>query len=100
MRYPRVFLCGLIVVMGSCASCDSKNPVEQYGDTVIKSYKNTQKTMSGVEIQKLQESIRTFQSMNGRFPNDLKELSDFVGSPLDSNRYHYDPSTGTIAAKE
>jgi hypothetical protein len=38
--------------------------------------------------------------MNGRYPDDLKDLEHFTGTPLDAAKYEYDPSTGTITAKK
>ena len=80
--------------------CESKNTLEQSGNTLIKSYKNTQKFGDKTSLQNVQEAIRTFYGANGRYPNDLKELEGFTGVTLDSSRYEYDPSTGTITQRE
>lgn len=90
----------MLTALAVCSSCESKNPVEQYGDDVTKAYKRTQQFGSRMEVKNLQDAIRSFQVMNGRYPNDLKEIEQFIGTPLDSGKYEYDPSTGTVAARK
>ena len=90
-------LIGLILLF---VSCKSKNPAEQYGNTLIKSYKNTQQFGEKTSVQNLQGSINGFYAANGRYPKDLKELSEFSGVELDSPKYDYDPSTGIIRQKQ
>ena len=93
----------LIIALAALAilfSCESKNPVEQYGDDVTKAYKGTQQFGSQMDVKNLQDAIRSFQVMNGRYPNDLKEIEHFTGTPLDSSKYEYDPSTGIVVARK
>lgn len=92
-----VILIGLTIIF---ACCENKNPVEQYGDTLIKTYKKTQQFGDKTSLQNLQESMKAFRAANGRYPKDLKELEGFTGIALDSNKYEYDPSKGTITQKE
>jgi len=80
-------------------SCESKNPVEQYGDDVTRAYKGTRQFGNQMDVKNLQDAVRSFQVMNGRYPNDLKELEHFAGTTLDAAKYEYDPSTGIITAK-
>ncbi|HAM53419.1 MAG TPA: hypothetical protein DCP92_23000 [Nitrospiraceae bacterium] len=91
-----IFLLGLLFVT---VSCDTKNPVEQYGTTAVKAYKDTQQSASRADLHNLQEAIKAFHVANDRYPKDLKELENFTGSPLDSSKYDYDPSQGTITQK-
>ncbi len=94
----RLFLSFVLVGL-ALVSCESKNPVEQYGDDVIKAYKGTEKVAGQASVQNLQNAIRGFHAANGRYPNDLKELEGFSGIPLDPALYDYDPSSGVITAK-
>ncbi|HXX56941.1 MAG TPA: hypothetical protein VEI96_02945 [Thermodesulfovibrionales bacterium] len=98
MKVLRLFL--ILGLVSLSLSCKGKNPAEQYGDRLMKTYKDSEKFGDKTSIQNLQESIKAFQAANGRYPNDLKELADFAGIPLDSNKYTYDPSTGIISSKE
>ena len=89
------FLVSFILAFTSC-----KNPVEEYGDTVIKTYKGTQQFGKQINLKQLQESIKAFYAANGRYPKDLEEISDFAGIKLDVDKYDYDPSTGIIKIKK
>ena len=81
-------------------ACESKNSLEQSGDTLIKTYKNTQQFGDKTSLQNLQESIKAFSVAHGRYPNNLKELEEFTGVTLDSSKYEYDPLTGKIIQRE
>lgn len=94
-KLPLLFLVCCILVFTSC-----KNPVEKYGDTVIKTYKGTQQFGKEVSLKQLQESIKAFHATHGRYPKDLGEISDFTGLTLDDDKYDYDPSTGVIRLKK
>ena len=90
-----------LVIQGTVyLGCESKNPLEQSGDTLIKAYKNTQQFGDRTSLQNLQESIKAFSAARGRYPNDLKEMEEFTGVTLDSSKYEYDPSTGKIAQRQ
>ncbi|MEW6001382.1 MAG: hypothetical protein AB1638_01835 [Nitrospirota bacterium] len=79
-------------------SC-GRNPVEEYEDTVIKTYKNVKKSSIEINLKQLRDSLKAFHEINGRYPKDLKELSDFSGIKLEEDRYDYDPGNGTINSK-
>ena len=99
LSVKRTIVMVLVIQAVICFGCESKNPVEQYGDTLIKSYKNTQQVGDRTSLQNLKESINAFNAAHGRYPNDLKELAEFTGIALDSTKYEYDPSTGKIVQK-
>ena len=81
-------------------SCkDEKNPVRQYGDTLVHGYQSAQKVQKDANLQQVQRSVSEFQATNGRYPADLSELAEFTKSPIDANKYNYDPATGTITVK-
>jgi hypothetical protein len=94
-KLPLLFLVCCIFVFASC-----KNPVEEYGDTVIKTYKGTQQFGNEITLTQLQESIKAFNAAHSRYPKDLEEISDFTGLTLGDGKYDYDPSTGVIKLKK
>jgi len=104
----RLFVFFLLLLLISLLSCESKitgenkskNPVEQYGDDVTRAYTGTQRFARQIDVKNLQDAIRSFHVMNGRYPRDLAEVEHFAGTPLDSSKYDYDPSAGTIKEKE
>src|SRR3990172_2299924 len=63
----------LLVAFVSCESKnpgkdESRNPVEKYGDDVMKAYKGTQQFGKQMDVKNLQDAIRSFQVMNSRYP--------------------------------
>ncbi|MDH5201986.1 MAG: hypothetical protein OEZ31_09215 [Nitrospirota bacterium] len=90
-----LFLVCFTLTFTSC-----KNPVEEYGDTVIKTYKGTQQFGKEVSLKQLQESIKAFHAAHGRYPKDLEEIRNFTGLNLDGDKYDYDPSLGIIKLKK
>lgn len=88
----------LLFAVASCS--DEKNPVQQYGNTLSQSYKNTKQFDKDLNVQQVQKSILEFQAANGRYPADLAELSSFSGLTLKSDTYEYDPASGALTEKK
>ncbi len=88
----------LLCITLSMVTC-KENPVDEYGDNVIKSYKRTEQFSREVSLKNIQRSINAFYTANNRYPNDLTELEGFMGTKIDINIYNYDHSTGIISIK-
>jgi hypothetical protein len=93
-----VILLGSLLALVSCT--DDKNPAQQYGNTMVQSYKSAQKLDNKVNVQQVQKSIQEFYAANGRYPADLNEVSAFNGIALKSDNYDYNPATGRIMEKQ
>ena len=91
-------LLGFALVIAACT--DEKNPAQQYGNTMVQTYKNVQKFEKKVDLQQAQKSVQEFYAANGRYPADLNELSGFSGLPLDAEHYDYNSANGTLTAKQ
>jgi hypothetical protein len=87
-----------LFALGSCS--DDKNPVQQYGNTMVQSYKSAQKLDSTVNILQVRKSIQDFYAANGRYPADLNEVSSFNGLSLKSDNFDYNPATGELTEKQ
>lgn len=87
-----------LLVVVSCS--DDKNPVQQHGNAMTQSYKSAQKLDSKVNILEVRKSVQEFYATNGRYPADLNELSGFNGVTLKSDKYIYDPASGTLVEKQ
>ena len=74
--------------------------VKQYGNTLTRSYQSAQKVDKDLNVQQVRKSILDFSAANGRYPADLGELSSFSGLTLASDKYAYDPATGTLTEKQ
>jgi hypothetical protein len=100
MVRPFVTVLGTLVLSVALFSCkDEKNPVQQYGDTLVHGYKSAQKVEKDANLQQMQRNVYEFQAANGRYPADLRELGEFTRFPIDENKYNYDPTTGSVTAK-
>jgi len=85
----------------SMVSCSNdKNSAQQYGNTMMKSYKSAQKLDAKLNVQQVQISIQEFYVANGRYPADLNELSLMSGLTLKCEKYDYNPSNGTLTEKQ
>ncbi len=76
------------------------NPAQQYGDSVIKGYKDAQQVKEKTDVSQLRRSAQEFHSINGRYPADLKELEQFSRIAIDAEKYEYNSATGEITAKQ
>ena len=100
MKAMHIGFIALSVSQFALASCsDDKNPAQQYGNTMIQSYKSARKLDSTVNVQQVRKSIQEFNAANGRYPADLNEVSSFNSISLKSDHYDYDSTTGTITEK-
>lgn len=91
----------IFVSLLALASCsDDKNPAQQYGNTMVQSYKSAQKLDNTVNVQQVRKSIQDFYAANGRYPADLSELSSFNGISLKDDNYGYNPATGDLTEKQ
>ena len=80
------------------ASCKD-NPAEQYGTTLVQSLKSAKRIDAAVNVQDVRKSIQEFYAANGRYPADLGEVQNFNGMVLKSDKYDYDPATGTLTER-
>jgi hypothetical protein len=88
---------GLYLVLTGCS--DDKNPVQQFGNTLLQPLKTTKAVEKKVNVLEVQKSIQEFYAANGRYPADLNEVTAFNGMTLESDRYDYNPATGTLTQK-
>jgi len=87
-------------VLTIAACTDEKNPAQQYGNTMVQTYRNVQKFENKVDLQQADKSLQEFYAANGRYPVDLNELSHFSGLALDSEQYDYNATTGSLTSKQ
>ncbi len=90
-------LLGLALVLAACT--DEKNPAQQYGNTMVQTYRNAKQFGEKVDLQQAQKAVQEFYAANGRYPADLGELSHFNGLALNSEQYNYDAANGSLTPK-
>lgn len=88
----------IVMLIALFAACKN-NPAQQYGDNLIDAKERAEKAADDANLSIALKSIDTFRAANGRNPESLKELSEFMRVALDSEKYDYDPSTGRISRR-
>lgn len=67
---------------------------------MVQSLKSAKSVENKVNVEEVRKSIQEFYAANGRYPADLTELSTFNGITLKSDKYDYNPATGTLTEKQ
>jgi hypothetical protein len=83
-------------------ACDekSKNPVAEYGDALMDSYKRGQQTEVKSNLDIVKKAVQLYYSTNDKFPKTLDEAKDFMGPDIDLSKYDYNPDNGTVSLKK
>lgn len=89
------------VVLFFFVACDEKpkNPVAEYGDTMINSYKKGQAAGETLNLDAVKKSVQAYHAANDKYPQTLDEIKDMVGSQIDTTKYVYDAKTGSVDVK-
>jgi hypothetical protein len=98
--YASIF--SLIFVLFINISCDQKpkNPVSEYGDTMIDSYRKGQQAGVTGNLDALKKGIDAYRAANDKYPPSLTEVRDLIGSNIDLTQYDYNPENGTVSLKK
>ena len=95
-----LFIISLLLLISPLSCTEKSDPLDRYGETVVDKLESTRELGNQVSVARIQDSIRSFHAVNGRYPEDIEEIERFTGLTLDPGIYVYDPSTGLIALKE
>ena len=76
-----------------------KNPVEEYGNTLINAYQKSQGAVEIANLDAIKKSIRRYRAEHEEYPKSLTDIEDLAGITIDPDKYDYDPATGTVALK-
>ena len=77
-----------------------KNPVAEYGDALVDSYKRSQQAAEKANLDALKKAVQLYCASNERFPKNLNEAKEFIGPDIDISKYDYNPDTGTVSLKK
>jgi hypothetical protein len=92
----------LIFVLFILFACKEKpkNPVAEYGDALIDSYKRGQKAGDTANLDALKKAVESYRATNGRLPENMEEMNEFIGSGIDTSKYDYNPENGAVSLKK
>jgi hypothetical protein len=90
-----------MAVLSLIAACDEKprNPVSEYGNTMIDSYKKAQAVKETADLDAIRKTIQAYHALNDKYPQSLDEVAGLIGKPLDTAKYEYNPQTGIVSLK-
>ena len=89
------------VVLSLFVACDEKpkNPVAEYGDAMLNSYKKGQVAGETVNLDAVKKSVQAYHAANDKYPQSLDEIKDMIGARIDLSKYDYNPQTGSVSLK-
>ncbi|MEW6419264.1 MAG: hypothetical protein AB1480_14315 [Nitrospirota bacterium] len=101
-EYRIRLLIPIILVFVFFLACDQKpkNPVSEYGDALIGAYKRGQRAGEEANLDTVKKSIEAYHAANDRYPQNLDEIKDLIGSNIDISRYDYNPDNGRVSLKK
>ncbi len=80
--------------------CEQKNPVSEYGNSLISAYEKGKKGGEEANLKNVRDAIRAYHAANGKYPETTKEIEDIMGSQVNFDLYQYNPETGDIKLKK
>jgi hypothetical protein len=77
-----------------------KNPVAEYGDALIGSYNRGKQAGETGNLDAVKKAVQAYYAANGKFPESLPDVKDFIASDIDFSKYDYSPDSGTVSLKK
>lgn len=82
------------------AGCDSEvNPVKEFGNAMIESMETSKEFADEMTFLNIKKALQMYYAENGKHPETLKDIEDFMDSPIDTELYEYNPETGELSKK-
>ena len=91
-----------LVVLSATFACDEKpkNPVAEYGDTMINSYQKGKQAGIDGNLDAVKNAIQAHYAANDKYPQNLEEIRPLLGgSEMDFSKYDYNSENGTVTLK-
>ena len=95
-----LFIVLSVLLILATAGCDSEvNPVKEFGDSMIESVETSKKFADEMTFLNIKKALQMYYAENGKYPETLKDIEDFMDSPIDTESYEYNPETGELSKK-
>jgi hypothetical protein len=97
----KIFSMILPVALFFLFACDQKpkNPVAEYGDSLIGAYKSGQHAGEIGNLEAVKKAVAAYHASNDKYPESLDQVKDLIGSNIDLSQYDYNPENGSISLK-
>lgn len=77
-----------------------KNPVAEYGDSLIGAYKSGQHAGETANLDAVRKAIGAYHAANDKYPENLDQIKELIGSNIDLSPYSYNPVDGSVSLKK
>ncbi len=90
-----------MVILSAVLACDEKpkNPVAEYGDTMINSYQKGKQAGEAGNLDAVRKAIQAYHASNDKYPQNLEEIKSLLGSEIDFSKYDYNSENGSVNLK-
>lgn len=94
-------LCFVTCLLSLFVACDQKpkNPVSEYGNTMMDSYQKGQQAGEIANLDAVKKAVQSYHAANDKYPQNLEEIKDLIGSQVDFSKYDYEPQSGAVSLK-
>lgn len=92
----------ILSIMAVLSGCDQKpkNPVAEYGDTMINAYEKGKQAGIDGNLDAVRQAVKAYHASNDKYPQNLDEVSPLIGGDeVDFSKYDYDPQSGKVTLK-
>lgn len=96
----QLFLIGIILLFLTSCKEKPKNPVSEYGDALIDSYKRGQQAAEIANLDALKKVLQVYHAEHGKYPEKLEDIDYLMGARVDYSKYDYNPQTGMVSLKK
>ena len=96
----RIFL--MVVILTFIFACKEKpkNPVAEYGNTMINSYQRGKQAAVEANLDAVKKALQAYHASNDKYPQNLEEIKPLLGgSDMDLSKYDYNPENGAVTLK-
>ena len=76
-----------------------KNPVSEYGDTMINSYQKGKQAAEEGNLDAVRKVIQTYHASNDKYPQNLEEIRSMLDAEVDFSKYDYNSESGVVTLK-
>lgn len=95
----KVFLITIILLFTALAIGCKQDPVKEYGEGLLDTLDSSEIAVDQANLRGLKQAVKMYYSEHGKYPSALEDVAGFMGSPVDLNKYQYDPNTGQVTLK-
>lgn len=98
MRTLSILISLVFLVLAACDNAP-KNPIAEQGDRMIRAYDRSKVVRDEASIVSIRTAVQAYYAANGKYPDNLSDVEDLIGSPVDFSKYDYNPQNGSVTLK-